>query len=140
MGTTSHSIEVSAPVQLVYYQWTQFEEFPYFMEAVEEVRRESDTRLFWRTRIGGIEKTWEAEITAQIPGQKIAWKSVDGTENAGVITFEKLAPDRTKINIVIGYEPEGILEKTGDILGIPSTRVDEDLLRFRDFIEKKREV
>ena len=70
MGTTSHSIEVSAPVQLVYYQWTQFEEFPYFMEAVEEVRRESDTRLFWRTRMGGIERTWEAEITAQIPGHK----------------------------------------------------------------------
>ena len=120
-----HSIEVNAPVQVVSYQWTRFEEFPYFMEAVEEVRRESDTRLFWRTRIGGIEKTWEAEITAQIPGEKIAWKSVDGTENAGVITFEELAPDRTKINVVIDYEPEGILEKAGDLLGIPSTRVEE---------------
>jgi hypothetical protein len=140
MGTTSHSIEVNAPVQLVYYQWIQFEEFPYFMEAVEEIRRESQTRLFWRTRIGGIEKTWEAEITAQIPGERIAWKSVDGTENAGVITFEELAPDRTKINVVIDYEPEGILEKAGDILGIPSAGVDGDLLRFRDFIEEKRKV
>jgi len=140
MSTTSHSIEVNAPVQVVSYQWTRFEEFPYFMEAVEEVRRESDTRLFWRTRIGGIEKTWEAEITAQIPGEKIAWKSVDGTENAGVITFEELAPDRTKINVVIDYEPEGILEKAGDLLGIPSTRVEEGLLRFRDFIEEKREL
>jgi len=140
MGTTTHSIEVNAPVQLVYHQWIQFEELPYFMEAVEEVRRESETRLFWRTRIGGIEKTWAAEITAQIPGQKIAWKSVDGTENAGVITFEKLAPDRTKIGVVIDYHPEGILEKAGEILGIPSTRVDGDLLRFRDFIEGKREM
>jgi uncharacterized membrane protein len=139
MGTTSHSIEVNAPVQLVYYQWIPFEEFPYFMEAVEEVRRESETRLFWRTRIGGIEKTWEAEITAQVPGEKIAWKSLDGTENAGVITFEKLAQDRTKINVVIDYEPEGILEKAGDILGIPSAGVDGDLLRFRDFIQEKRE-
>jgi len=140
MSTTLHSIEVNAPVQVVSYQWTRFEEFPYFMEAVEEVRRESDTRLFWRTRIGGIEKTWEAEITAQIPGEKIAWKSVDGTENAGVITFEELAPDRTKINVVIDYEPEGILEKAGDLLGIPSTGVEEGLLRFRDFIEEKREL
>jgi Protein of unknown function (DUF2934)/Polyketide cyclase / dehydrase and lipid transport len=140
MGRTSHSIEVNAPLHLVYHQWSQFEEFPFFMEAVEEVRREGETRLFWRTRIGGIEKTWEAEITAQIPAEKIAWKSVDGTENAGVITFEQIASDRTKLNVVIDYEPEGILEKAGDILGIPSARIDEDLLRFRNFIEEKRQV
>jgi uncharacterized membrane protein len=113
MGTTSHSIEVNAPVRLVYNQWIRFEEFPYFMEAVEEIRRESETRLLWRTRIGGIEKAWEAEITTQIPDEKIAWKSVDGTANAGVVTFEELAPERTKISMVIDYEPEGILEKTG---------------------------
>ena len=136
MGATSHSIEVNAPVRLVYNQWIRFEEFPYFMEAVEEIRRESETRLLWRTRIGGIEKAWEAEITTQIPDEKIAWKSVDGTANAGVVTFEELAPERTKIRVVIDYEPEGILEKTGDILGIPSSRVEGDLSGFRDFIER----
>jgi hypothetical protein len=139
MGTTSHSIEVNAGIRLVYNQWIQFEEFPRFMEGVEEIRRESETRLFWRTRIGGIEKTWEAEITSQVPDERIAWQSVDGTPNAGLVTFEELAQDRTKISVVIEYEPEGILEKTGDFLGIPSSRIDGDLIRFRDFIEQGRE-
>jgi polyketide cyclase/dehydrase/lipid transport protein/DUF2934 family protein len=139
MGTTSHSIEVSAPVRVVYNQWIQFEEFPRFMEGVEEIRRESATRLFWRTRIGGIEKSWEAEVTSQVPDERIAWQSIDGTSNAGIVTFEKLDPDRTKINVVIDYEPEGILEKTGDLLGIPSSRVEGDLTRFRDFVEQRQQ-
>jgi uncharacterized membrane protein len=78
--------------QLVYYQWIQFEEFPYFMEAVEEVRQESETRLFWRTRIGGIEKTWEAEITAQVQGEKMAWKSVDGPRIKVKLRLKNLLP------------------------------------------------
>jgi uncharacterized membrane protein len=137
MNTTHHSIEVNAPITLVYNQWLRFEEFPRFMEAVEEIRREGETRLFWRTRIGGMEKSWKAEITSQIPDKQIAWASVDGTPNAGVVTFEELAPERTKVKIVIDYQLEGILEKAGDALGIPSNRVEGDLMRFREYIERK---
>jgi uncharacterized membrane protein len=140
MGTTSHSIEVSAPVRVVYKQWIRFEEFPRFMAGVEQIRRETDTRLFWRTRIGGVEKSWEAEITSQIPDEKVAWRSIDGTSNAGIVTFEKLDSNRTKLNVVIEYEPEGILEKTGDFFGLPSNRIEGDLARFRDFVERQQEA
>src|SRR6267154_1615661 len=137
MGVTSHSIEVNAPLRVVYNQWTQFEEFPHFMEGVEEVRQEGDKRLLWKARIAGKIKEWEAEITDQVPDQKIAWQSIDGSPNAGTITFNALGSDTTQVTAEIEYEPEGLLEKTGDVLGIPSGRIEGDLKRFRDYIEER---
>ena len=137
MGVSTHSIEVNAPLRAVYNQWTQFEEFPRFMEGVEEVRQEGEKRLFWKAKIAGRVKEWEAEITNQVPDQRIAWDSVDGSPNSGTITFDDLGDGRTRINATIGYEPEGFLEKTGDALGIPSGRIEEDLKRFRDYIEER---
>jgi uncharacterized protein (TIGR02271 family) len=137
MGVSTHSIEVNAPLRAVYNQWTQFEEFPHFMEGVEEVRQEGEKRLFWKAKIAGRVKEWEAEITSQVPDQRIAWESVDGSPNSGTITFEELGADLTRVNATIGYEPEGLLEKTGDALGIPSGRIEGDLKRFRDFMEER---
>jgi uncharacterized protein (TIGR02271 family) len=137
MGATTHSIEVNAPLRTVYNQWTQFEEFPRFMEGIEEVRQEGEKRLFWRAKIAGKVKEWEAEITEQIPDQRIAWESIDGSPNSGTITFERISDDWTRVNATIGYEPEGFLEKTGDALGFPSGRIEADLKRFRDFIEER---
>ena len=137
MGSTTHAIEVNAPLSAVYNQWTQFEEFPSFMEGVNEVRQDGPSRLLWRVNIGGRDKEWEAEITEQIPDAKIAWQSIDGTPNSGEVNFESLNPQTTRITLTIQYEPEGILEKAGDVLGIPSGRVESDLKRFRDFIEEK---
>jgi uncharacterized protein (TIGR02271 family) len=107
------------------------------MEGVEEVRQEGEKRLFWRAKIGGKVKEWEAEITEQVPDERIAWKSVDGSPNSGTIIFQQLDSDRTRVTATIEYEPEGILEKTGDVLGIPSGRVEGDLERFRVFIEER---
>jgi hypothetical protein len=137
MGTSSHSIEVNAPLQIVYYQWTQFEEFPRFMEGVEEVRYQGPNRLFWKARIGGKDKQWEAEITEQVLNKRIAWQSVDGTPNRGVVMFEPLDVTKTRITLTIEYEPEGFLEQAGDALGLPSSQIGADLDRFREFIEKK---
>jgi uncharacterized membrane protein len=137
MGTITHSIEVQVPLQAVYNQWTQFEEFPSFMEGVEEVRQEGERRLFWKVKIGGKIKEWEAEITNQVPDERIEWKSVDGTSNAGAITFQGVGPDRTIVTATIEYEPEGVVEKSGDALGMPGRLVEGDLKRFRDFIEQR---
>ena len=137
MAATTHSIEVNAPLRAVYNQWTQFEEFPRFMEGVEEVRQEGEKRLYWRAKIAGKVKEWVAEITEQAPDQRIAWESIDGSSNSGTIAFERISDDWTRVDATIGYEPEGLLEKTGDALGIPSGRIEGDLKRFRDFIEER---
>ena len=137
MGSTTHSIEVNAPLGVVYNQWTQFEEFPRFMEGVKEVRQDGPKRLFWKATIAGKDKQWEAEILEQVPDQRIAWVSIDGTPNAGEVNFESLDSERTLITLTLQYEPEGLLEKAGDVLGIPSSHVEGNLRRFREFIEQR---
>jgi hypothetical protein len=137
MGLSTHSIEINAPLRVVYDQWTQFAEFPHFMEGVEEVRQEGEKRLFWKAKIGGKVKEWEAEITTQVPDERIAWQSLEGSPNSGTITFEELGAGLTRVNAAIEYEPEGFLEKTGDALGIPSGRIEGDLKRFRDYVEER---
>jgi hypothetical protein len=138
MGSTTHSIDVSAPLKAVYNQWTQFEDFPRFMEGVVEIRQQGPRTLFWRANVGGKEKHWEAEILEQVPDTRIVWESIDGTQNRGMIAFEALDPERTRVILTIEYEPEGLLEIAGDALGIPSGQVEGDLKRFRDFIEKRK--
>jgi uncharacterized membrane protein len=138
MALTARSIDVNAPLRAVYDQWTRFEEFPLFMEGVEEVRLESGKFLLWKVKIAGKTKNWEAEITNQVSDQEISWESVDGSLNSGTITFEELDPQWTRVTASIGYEPEGILEKTGEVLGITSGRVQRDLEQFRDYIQGRQ--
>jgi len=98
MGKTSHSITIEAPLHAVYTQWTRFDEFPYFMEGVEEVRREGERRLYWKVKVGGQIKEWESEVTEQIPNELIAWQSVDGTPNSGAVTFAEIGIKKWKHN------------------------------------------
>ncbi|MBV8099741.1 MAG: DUF2934 domain-containing protein [Verrucomicrobia bacterium] len=140
IGAITHSIEVNAPLDAVYNQWTRFEDFPRFMEGVDEVRQDGPNRIFWKANIGGKEKRWEAEITEQIPNTKIAWRSVDGALNVGAVTFEQLDALQTRITLSMEYEPEGFIERAGDALGIPLSQVADDLNRFREFMENGRET
>lgn len=138
METIEKSIEVNAPLRQVYNQWTQFEEFPNFMEGVREVRQLTDRKLFWRAKVGGQEKEWQAEVTEQVPDRQISWRSIDGAPNSGTVTFESLGPDKTRVTLRMEWQPEGAVEKTGGVLGMDSARVEGDLKRFRDFIEKRQ--
>ena len=135
MSTIEESIEVAVPVRTAYNQWTQFEEFPRFMEGVEEIRQLSDTRMHWKTRIAGVEREFDAEVTEQHPDHRIAWRSVDGTSHAGVVTFHRLSDDKSRIMLQLDSEPEGAVEKAGDALGILKRRVRADLERFKEMIE-----
>jgi uncharacterized membrane protein len=136
MSTIEKSVEVNVPAETAYNQWTQFEDFPRFMEGVEEVRQVSDKHLHWRVNIGGKEKEFDTEITEQIPGKRIAWRSIGGTDNGGVVTFHHLNSTTSRIMVQMGYEPEGLVEKAGDLLGVASHRVQGDLERFKEFLER----
>ena len=138
MTTIEKSIEVGAPLSSVYNQWTQFESFPSFMEGVKSVKQIDDQRLHWVAEIGGVEREWDAQITHQIPDQKIAWKSTSGAENGGVVRFERLAEGRTNVMLEVSFEPRGLVENIGDALGLVSLRVAGDLKRFKAFIEGRK--
>lgn len=137
MTIVEKTIEVDAPISTVYNQWTQFEDFPRFMEGVEQVKQLEDTRLWWVADVGGRHKEWQAEITEQVPDERIAWRSEAGAENSGIVTFERLDGSRTKIRLQIAYEPDDVLETVGDKLGFMSRRVEADLTRFKEFIEAR---
>ncbi|HEX7102532.1 MAG TPA: SRPBCC family protein [Nitrolancea sp.] len=137
MESVTKSINVNVPVRVAYDQWTQFEEFPKFMEGVQEVRQLDDKRLHWRAEISGKTKEWDATITEQIPDQRVAWSSTGGAPNDGVVVFRPLGPDSTEVTLQMGYEPESVTEKVGDALGMVDRQVEGDLRRFKDFIEQR---
>lgn len=135
MGSTIESVDVAVPVRIAYDQWTQFEEFPRFMEGIVEIRQLSDTITHWMTEIGGVRREFDAQITEQLPDERVAWTSTDGVRQAGVVTFHRLDDSHTRITAQIQYEPQGIAEKTADKLGLVNRRVKGNLDRFKQFIE-----
>lgn len=137
MSVIEKSIEINVPVNMAYNQWTQFEEFPKFMEGVKEVKQTDDTHLRWKAEIAGKEKEWDAEITEQIPDERIAWRARDGAMNAGVVTFHRLSDRKSKVMLQMEYDPEGIVENIGDAVGVVSQRVLGDLERFKRYIENR---
>jgi uncharacterized membrane protein len=137
MSTIEQSVEVEAPLSTVYNQWTQFEEFPRFMQGVEEVRQLNDTHLHWVAEFGGSRHEWDAEITEQKPDARVAWRNTDGKDNAGVVTFHRLDDSRTRVMVQMDFVPEGIKEKLGDVLGAPDRRVKGDLENFKELIESR---
>ena len=137
MSTIEQSIDVNVPVHTAYNQWTQFEEFPQFMEGVEAVRQLDNQRLHWRANVGGKVEEWDAVITEQHPDERIAWKNTTGASNAGVVTFHRLADNKTRVMLQMEYDPQGVVENVGDMLGVVSRRVANDLERFKEFIEAR---
>jgi uncharacterized membrane protein len=137
MAEIEKSIDVNAPLRDVYDQWTQFEDFPRFMEGVLEVRQLDEKRLHWRAKIGGVEKEWHSEIVDQVPDRRIAWKNLRGAWNAGAVLFEPV-PGGTRVTLKLVYDPAGAAESLGDKLGFVSRRVEGDLRRFKEFLERRK--
>ena len=137
MSVIEKSIEINVPVRAAYNQWTQFEEFPKFMEGVKQVKQLDDKHLQWKADIGGKDKEWNAEITEQIPDERIAWTSRGGAINAGVVTFHRLSDSKSKVMLQMEYDPQGFVEQVGDAVGVVTQRVQGDLERFKQYIENR---
>jgi uncharacterized membrane protein len=137
MSTVMESIDVDVPVRTVYNQWTQFEEFPRFMEGVAEIRQLTDTMTHWKTEIAGVKREFDAQITEQVPDERVAWTATSGSKQAGVVTFHRLNESATRVTVQMDFEPEGLAEQAGDKLGVVDHRVRGDLRRFKEFIESR---
>ena len=137
MTDITGTVDVNQSLSTVYNQWTQFEQFPRFMEGVAEVVQVDAQTLAWRTKIAGIERTWRSRITEQDPDRAIAWTSTDGTHNFGRVTFEALGPSTTRVHLALNFEPNDFVEKAGEALGFVNRRAQADLDSFRKFIESQ---
>jgi len=131
------SILVNVPISTAYNQWTQFEDFPQFMGGITSVSHLSDDRLQWVAEIAGVKRQWEAKILEQVPDRKVAWAATSGATNAGEVRFEDVGGGQTSVRLFLEYEPEGLVEKVGDKLGIVEKQAQGDLDRFKAFIESE---
>jgi len=136
-STVESSIDVNVPISTAYNQWTQFEDFPKFMPNVHEVRQLDDKHLHWRADVAGKEEQWDAEITEQIPDERIAWRSTSGVKNGGVVTFHRISDFKTRIMLQIDYEPQGIDEQLGDALGMVKMQARASLKGFKKLLESR---
>ncbi len=138
MSTVKETVEVEVPVRTAYNQWTQFEEFPNFMEGVEEVRQIDDRHNHWITKIAGVEREFDTEIIDQLPDDRIAWRTTSGdTQQKGLVRFERLDDTHTRVELVMDVEASGAAEKAADMTGMIDRRVKGDMRRFKDYIEHK---
>jgi uncharacterized membrane protein len=137
MPVIEASVEVEAPLRAVYNQWTQFEEFPRFMEGVQKVRQLDDQRLQWRATVGGRAVEWDVLITEQMVERSIGWRSTSGVRNAGTVSFEPRGGNSTLVTVRMDYRPEGAAQKIGGWLGALTARVEGALQRFKRFIEAR---
>ena len=137
MTSVTESVDVDVDISTVYNQWTQFESFPEFMGGVESIRQIDDTHTHWTTSIDGVTREFDTEITEQHPDERVAWKSTDGTSHAGVVTFHRLGDNQTRVTAQIDWQPEGVVEKVGAVLGFDDRQVKGDLQRFKTFIEER---
>jgi uncharacterized membrane protein len=137
MAQITDSVDVAVPVRTAYNQWTQFEEFPRFMDGVEEIRQTDDTHLHWVAEFGGKREEWDAEVTEQHPDERVAWAARGGKGNAGVVTFHRLDEDSTRVTVQMDWDPEGVLENVGATLGFDDLQVSKDLERFKEMIESR---
>ena len=137
MTTIEKSVDVRAPVSTVYDQWTQFESFPRFMEGVERITQLTPTTTHWETTIGGVRREFDADITEQSPDERVAWHTVDGVDQSGVVTFHRIDDQQTRVHLQLEIHPDSLVEKAGTALGVVGHRVQGDLDRFKAFIEDR---
>lgn len=137
MPNVTESIDVAVPVSTAYNQWTQFESFPNFMSGVESISQTDDTHSHWVTKIAGVAREFDTEITEQHPDERVAWKSTDGTTHAGVVTFHRLSGSDTRVTVQLDWEASGLVEKAGALVGADDHQVKTDLSKFKEFIEDR---
>ena len=125
------SIDVGVPVTIAYNQWTQFKDFPRVMKKVEDVEQKSTEQLTWKAQTLWSHRTWESTIIEQVPDERIVWKSKGEKGSVdGAVTFHELAPDLTRIIVVLEYHPQGFVERTGNLWRAQGRRARLELKHF----------
>ncbi|MGW5530642.1 SRPBCC family protein [Streptomyces xanthochromogenes] len=138
VAKVEESVEVAVPVGVAYNQWTQFEEFPLFMQGVERIEQRTPTLTHWVTKVDGVSREFDAKVVEQIPDERVAWTTVEGeVHQAGVVTFHRLDDRNTKVMLQLEHEAQGAVEHAADKLGLVKRQITQDLKRFKTYIESR---
>lgn len=137
MSHIAESVEVAVPLMAAYEQWSRVTAFPRYMHGVEQVVQTSDTTVHWVAGVDGVQREFETEITERVPGERIAWRSVSGTEQSGVVTFHALGARQTRVMLQLDHTPHGVLDTIGDRLGFVAHEVHRCLQDFKQHVESE---
>lgn len=138
METFERSIELNVPVEQAYDKWSRFEDFPRFMHDVLEVRRLEENRHRWRVKACGQELEWDSEITGRVPDKQIAWRATGGEMRSGTAVFESAGAGKSRVKLILQYEPATFVSRFADALGIAARRIEMDMKRFKEAVEAER--
>lgn len=128
----TEEIDIGAPVDVVYGQWTQLQDFSGFMKKVDSVEQESDEKVNFKAQVLWSHRTWNATIVEQVPDELIIWRSTGEKGHVdGAVTFHELAPRLTRVIVVLEYYPQGLFERTGNIWRAQGRRARLELKHFR---------
>jgi len=137
MAQIIETVDVDVPVTTAYDQWTQFETFPQFLSYVKEITQQDATHNHWTVNIGGVQREFDTVVTEQLPDERVAWTTVEGKDHAGVVTFHKLGPSKSRVTVQLDWEAESLVEKVGAALNIDDHAIKKDLKQFKEFIESR---
>jgi uncharacterized membrane protein len=127
--------DVAVPIEEAYEKWTNFEEFPKFMHRVLEVKQEDENKLRWQEKIWFSTREWEGEIVEKRKNDRIAWKSMSGTQHSGVVSFHRLDSRLTRVLVTVDFVPTGMIEKMASGMRFVKRAVQADLARFKAYAE-----
>lgn len=130
------AVDVNAPVEVTWALWSDVTRWPEFLSHVQKVARIDDLTFSWWLALPGAEKAFTAELTEVIPQERIAWRTTDGVDHAGVVTFHRLDEANSRVTMQIEYNPQGFVEHLGARTNLDSTLANKDLGEFKSMAEK----
>jgi uncharacterized membrane protein len=137
MKTFTSELVIDQPRPVVYAQLREFEQYPAFMESVDDVHPIGDDRLRWHVSVGPIEREFEAEITEDNPPELIAWRGMgDDIKEAGEMRLEDAGDGRTRVRFSVAYDSDSILLSTADAMGVTERRAERTLQRLKEHVEQ----
>jgi uncharacterized membrane protein len=128
-------VDVAVPVDKAYEAWTTFEEYPEFMHRVLDVKQEGDDKVHWQEKIWFSSREWDGEITDRRENERIAWKTVSGTQHSGIVSFHEIGDNLTRVMVTVDFVPQGMIEKMASGLRFVKRAVQADLARFKAYVE-----
>ncbi|MER5889442.1 SRPBCC family protein [Streptomyces sp. NPDC001941] len=129
------TVDLEAPVSVAWALWADVARWPSFLSHVQRVDPLDGQRFAWQLRLPGADKNFVAEITEAIPEDRIAWRTVEGVEHAGVVTFHRLSDTTSRVTLQIEYDPHGFIERLGALTNLDSTLANYDLGEFQKLAE-----
>ena len=130
MNAARHLVVVNAPVDRVYEQWSRLEDLPKFIPPLRDVFRIDDTHFSYRWHPDGGDQKGVFHIVLQIPGRRIAWRTMSNGFMSGVVSFEPRSQEETEVTLKIRsiFNPPSLSHRVEEYLGNFKRLVESEVL------------